>query len=123
MSAEASTDMVLASRDVLAKHSRSFSWASVFLPADRRDDAAVVYALCRLIDDAADEADDDERARVQLQLLRDELQGRRPARPLVDQFLGVAEERDMDIMYALELIEGVESDLGTVVFESDRELL
>ncbi|MGM0558718.1 MAG: phytoene/squalene synthase family protein, partial [Myxococcota bacterium] len=33
------------------------------------------------------------------------------------------EERDMDIMYALELIEGVESDLGTVVFESDRELL
>ncbi len=125
MSAEAptSTDMVVVSRNVLAKHSRSFSWASVFLPADRRNDAAVVYALCRVIDDAADEADDDARARVQLQLLREELLGERPARPLVDQFLAVAERHDMDVTYALELIEGVESDLGTVVFESDRDLL
>lgn len=125
MSAEASTstDMVLVSRDVLAENSRSFNWASVFLPADRRDDASVVYALCRLIDDAADEADDDERARVHLQLLRDELTGRRPARPLVQQFLQVAERRDMDLTYALELLEGVESDLGSVAFETDRELL
>ena len=125
MSAEASTstDMVVASRNVLAKHSRSFSWASVFLPADRRDDASVVYAMCRLIDDVADEAEDETRAEIQLGLLREELRGQRPARPLVDQFLSVAERRNMDITYALELIEGVESDLGTVVFETDRELL
>jgi phytoene synthase len=125
MSAEASrsTDMVVASRNVLAKHSRSFSWASVFLPADRRDDAAVVYAMCRLIDDVADEADDAERAEAQLGLLREELEGKRAPRPLVEQFLTVVERRQMDVTYALELIEGVESDLGSVVFESDRELL
>jgi phytoene synthase len=115
--------MVVASRNVLAKHSRSFSWASVFLPADRRDDAAVVYAMCRLIDDVADEADDVERAEVQLGLLREELEGKRAPRPLVEQFLTVVERRHMDVTYALELIEGVESDLGSVVFESDRELL
>lgn len=118
-----SEQTVRVSRAVLARHSRSFSWASVFLPEDRRDDAAVVYALCRLIDDAADEAEDAEQAREQLEQIRGELGGRREARPLVAQFLDVAARRRMDIRYAMELIEGVESDLGQVVFEDDRELL
>lgn len=118
-----STDMVVASRNVLATNSRSFSWASWFLPADRRDDAAVVYALCRLIDDEADECDSAEKARVQLDLLRQELRGERDPRPLVAAFLDVAERRNLDVLYALELIAGVESDLGKVRLRSDRDLL
>ena len=115
--------MVAASRDVLAQNSRSFSWASAFLPAERRDEAAVVYAMCRLIDDMADEADHVQKARVRLQMLRSELRGERDARPLVGSCLEVAHRRDMDVDYTLELIAGVESDLGAVRLRSDRDLL
>jgi phytoene synthase len=115
--------MVVASREVLAQNSRSFSWASWFLPADRRDDASVVYALCRLIDDIADESDGADKARVELSLLRQELEGVGDARPIVAAFLDVVDRRNMDVLYALELIAGVESDLGKVCFRSDRDLL
>ncbi len=45
--------VVAQSTAVLARHGRSFSQAARLLPADVRADAAVVYALCRLIDDLA----------------------------------------------------------------------
>lgn len=117
------TEMVVASRQVLAKNSRSFSWSAWFLPASRRDDAAVVYALCRLIDDVADETVGQEKARAELGELRRELEGGADARPLVRTFLDVAERRRLEVAYALELVAGVESDLGQVCLRSDRELL
>ena len=118
-----STDIVVYSRDVLSTHARSFRWASKFLPADGRDDAAIVYAFCRLVDDTADEAQDEEHALVQLELLERELSGDRPTRPLVEAFLDVAARRDMDVGSAHELIAGVRSDLGEVRVASDAEFL
>ena len=118
-----SNDVVRASRQVLATHARSFRWASKFLPADRRDDAAVVYALCRLIDDTADEATDRDHAAAHLDVLRRELRGGLDARPLVGAFLEVAASRDLDVRFALELIAGVESDLGEVLLMTDADLL
>ena len=50
--------LVADSRAVLAKHARSFQTASWLLPGEARDDAAVLYAFCRLVDDIADEGDD-----------------------------------------------------------------
>ena len=47
--------LVADSRAVLAKHARSFRTASLLLPSEARDDAAVLYAFCRLVDDIADE--------------------------------------------------------------------
>ena len=41
-------------QDVLAKHARSFRLASLFLPKEKANDAAVVYSFCRLVDDAVD---------------------------------------------------------------------
>ena len=111
------------SRAVLSKHARSFKWASRFLAPEQRDDAAVVYAFCRLVDDTADEAADEERAAIELNQLRDELTGDLDPRPLVGEFLVVAERRNMDLRYALELIAGVQSDLGEVIFETDAQLL
>lgn len=117
------SDIVLYSREVLSTHARSFRWASKFLPDRSRDDAAVVYAFCRLVDDLADEAVDLERANVELDLVEEELEGVRDPRPLVAAFLEVATRRGMDVRSARELIEGVRSDLGTVRFESDADLL
>jgi len=70
-------------RDVLQRHARSFHLASRFLPGDRRDEAAVLYAFCRLVDDTADEAPDPAVADADLNQLRAELLDRRPRRPLV----------------------------------------
>ena len=118
-----SVDIVEYSQQVLARHSRSFRLASRFLPGARRDDAALLYAVCRQIDDLADEAEDDESAAARLDEFRDELIQRRSPGPLVAAFGEMADRRDLDVSYALELIEGVKSDLGRVRLQSDKQLL
>src|SRR5210317_68158 len=55
------------STQVLAKHGVTFNFAGRFLSRDQLLDAAKLYALCRQIDDIADEADDASLARSQLQ--------------------------------------------------------
>ena len=116
-------DIIVHSRDVLSRHARSFRWASKFLPPENRDDAAIVYAFCRLVDDLADEAADEARANIELDLVEGELRGERAARPLVEAFLEVAARRAMDVRSAHELIAGVRSDLGVVRLDTDADLL
>ncbi|MFT4627287.1 MAG: phytoene synthase [Myxococcota bacterium] len=111
------------SREILATHARSFRWASWFLPSDRRDDAAVVYAWCRLVDDAVDEAASSDEAADAVAELRGELLGERAPRPIPAAFLAVCARRGISVAPALELLEGCRSDLGTVRFADDRELL
>ncbi len=100
------------SRAVLAKGSRTFNFASYFLPADRRDDAAVVYAFCRAVDDAGDDATDLESARASLGKLREALDG--GDEPTVALFLEVARRRCIDLAHARNLLKGVEGDLESV---------
>ena len=45
---------VQACKEVLARKSKSFALAARLLPARVADDAAVVYAFCRHVDDAID---------------------------------------------------------------------
>ena len=111
------------SEGVLARNSSSFRWASHFLPTGDREDATLLYAVCRGIDDVADETEDVARARQQLQRFRAELTGQLAPRPLLREFLRMAHRRKMDLAYVLELIRGVESDLGPVRIETDTELL
>jgi len=102
------------SHAVLATHARSFRLASVFLPRAQADDAAVVYAFCRLVDDLADEAPDPETARVRLDAVSAELDGRAPRRPLVAAFCQVAARQSIDLQVARDLMAGVLSDLVAV---------
>lgn len=116
-------EVVEASTEVLRQKSRSFRLASLLLPRRRRDDAAVLYALCRLVDDTADEADDRMVADRRLSRLDAELRGEATVRPLVGAFLKMAHRCDIDVVYARELIRGVRSDLGPVRMDDDRQLL
>jgi len=111
------------SRRVLADESGSFDWAALLLSPSRRDDAAVVYAFCRLVDDIADEADDRRRAADRLSAIRDELTGSVDPRPLVAVFRRVCRRHGIALESPRELIRGVTSDLGPVAIETDRELL
>lgn len=110
-------------RTVLAAGSKSFSLASRFLPAGRRDDAAVVYTFCRTVDDTADEASDPIRARDELQQVRADLEAGASRRPVVRAFLEVANRRGIDLLAAQHLVDGALSDLALVGFRTDAELI
>jgi phytoene synthase len=110
-------------RATFAARARTFWWAARLLPPAARDDAAVVYALCRLADDTADEATDPAAARAALDRLADEVTGRAPARPVIAAFRETAARLEIPLESALELVEGVRSDLGTVRLADDDELV
>lgn len=121
---EASDGSIEASRDVMSKHSRSFSWAAAFLPEDGRDDAATVYAFCRFVDDLADEASDEQEAEVALQQVKEQLRGGNGNRdPIVAAYIEVESRRQIPADAAIHLIDGVLSDFGVVRIADDRELL
>ena len=61
-----------AARAICRRHAKSFYFASHFLPHDKRRHAYAVYAFCRLLDDAVDEAADNT-ARVRQLVVFDEL--------------------------------------------------
>ncbi|MEC8424064.1 MAG: phytoene/squalene synthase family protein [Myxococcota bacterium] len=107
---------------MLAKHGRSFALAGVFLPADQLDDAAIAYAFCRLADDLVDEAPDRETALRDISVLRAELAGERPPRPLVAAYMAMAARRGFSLQTASDLIEGCWSDLDEVRVADDDEL-
>lgn len=111
-------------RAVLSAHGKSFRFAGAFLDNDRLDDAAVVYAFCRAVDDAVDEASSVEEARAAATALQNELAGEAPPRAVVRAFFEVARRRDIDVGYARELVTGVASDaVAAVRVEDDGGLL
>ncbi len=109
--------------EILSKGSRSFSFAGWFLPADCRQDAAVLYAFCRFVDDVADEALDADTAHTELARVMAELYGEAPARPFLADVLEMFERRGVRVEHATELVRGVRSDLGCVRIPDDRGLL
>jgi 15-cis-phytoene synthase len=129
VSAVAHQELVVQSRAVLRVHARSFRWGALLLPPDARDDAAIVYAFCRLADDLADERQEPTEAERRhgaasdLQDLGAELTGLRPARPLVGAFLDVCRRRDIDPGCARHLLDGMESDLGPVALPDRGALI
>jgi phytoene synthase len=48
----------IAARQICRRHARSFYFASHFLPVPKRYAAYAVYAFCRLLDDAVDQAEE-----------------------------------------------------------------
>ncbi|MCB9791924.1 MAG: phytoene/squalene synthase family protein [Alphaproteobacteria bacterium] len=115
--------LVAECREVLAQHAKTFRFAALFLPTEARDEAAVLYAFCRLVDDLADEAPDRAQAHAALGQLSEELEGRAPPRPLVAATRDILEARGVGIGPAQQLMIGVLSDLDEVLVADDAELL
>ena len=111
------------SHAVFRRKARTFWWAGLLLPREVRDDAATVYAFCRLVDDAADEALDEDSAKLALDALSGEVQGHSKPRPLVEEFRSVALRRGLPLEAASELIAGVRGDLAVVRMADDAELI
>lgn len=117
------TDVVLHSRAVLAHHARTFNLASVFLTPQQRDDAAVVYSFCRLIDDLIDEANDPAEGLRQVEEIRAMLDRTVNPSALIAEFLSVADRCSIPLYAAKDLIDGVASDVGPVTFQDDDDLI
>lgn len=123
MAAPAQSQMVSVSREALAVGSRSFNLASRFMAPNRRDDAAALYAFCRMVDDAADDAPSPQVAEASLVAIEGEMWGRRPASSFMAHFLEVCERRQVDLRHAQNLIDGVRTDLAEVLMPDDRSLV
>jgi len=108
---------------VLARHARSFRWASWFLPGNVRRDAAIVYAFCRMVDDAADDGTDVQSARECLATIRAMLEGEQPQSSLVAAYHEVAARTGFGLAPARALLAGAASDLEKVRVADDAELL
>jgi 15-cis-phytoene synthase len=118
------TPQVLEASYLTLQHkARTFHLASHLLPRATRNDAALVYAFCRLVDDAADEAADAASAAAALDRLAREMEGRAAPRPLVAAFCAAAERLDLPLDLARELVRGVSGDLGVVRVPDDDELV
>lgn len=112
----------LTSKQVLAKHGKSFYWASFFLGKKLADRAARLYEFCRFVDDIADgdlphrhETLDD----INQSLVNHQISTGSEVRA----FLKLANDIDIPIKAATELLDGMLLDQKPVAFRDEAELL
>lgn len=117
-------------RATLAHHSRTFSLASKLLPADRRDDAAVLYAYCRRVDDAVDDAPSPAAAGAALVALRAELgaiyapnASAALADPLLARLAAIFADRRLPRCYPEALLDGMAMDVAATRYATVEDLL
>jgi len=110
---------------VLAEHSKSFALAGRLFPPGPREDAAAVYAWCRLSDDAIDLAPIGAKAQALL-AERDRLArvygDGDPGDPILRAFQEVVRDRRIPACYPEELLEGLAMDAECRRYETLDEL-
>lgn len=114
---------VLACRSEFTRVARSFWLIPELIPLPSRDDIALLYCVCRRLDDAVDDAPGVELARAALAAWSRELRGLDEPRPLVAAFLAGARRTSLPMECIDRLLEGMEHDLGSVRIADDDALL
>ncbi|MFW9778226.1 MAG: phytoene/squalene synthase family protein [Candidatus Heimdallarchaeota archaeon] len=110
-------------------HSKSFYFASRFLPSEQRKSVAALYAFCRLTDDIVDETPEDtsnEAINAELDNLKETItrlaHGYTSSEPILQAFGDTIRKHRIPIKYMHELIEGVRMDLIKKEYKTDEEL-
>jgi phytoene/squalene synthetase len=116
-------NVVAAARREFVAVMRSFWLIPELIPQPARDDIAVLYCVCRRLDDDIDDAPSIESACAALAMWRAEIAGRARPRPLVGAFLAMAERTGLPLACAEHLLDGMALDLGIVRIANDRALL
>jgi len=93
------------------KSSRTFSFASLFLESNLRQDLATLYKFCRLIDDLVDESQNKFRAENLLDLIESDLKLGVSRIADVNSFLELSAKHKIDARITSDFIAGVRSDL------------
>ena len=101
-------------RRVLARHGRTFHFASRILDRATADRCARLYAFCRYLDDTADDGRDAALARDYLRHVRAVLETGCSGDPAVADFLELAASCGMPMGAARHFVDGLLSDLKAV---------
>ncbi len=120
---ESSRAVYAAADGLLAERGHSFHWARTLLSTRHAERATRLYGFCRRIDDVADEATDAATARAALAVIRRALQTGECDDVETADMLQLMLTCGIDPAIPLELIRGVEGDLGKVQFADMDELL
>lgn len=110
-------------RSVLARHGRSFHFASRFLGSARALDCARLYAFCRHLDDLADDPRPASDPLAELAQVEAQLRNGDAVHPAVRDFLDLAGRHDIDIAAAQALVRGLRLDCGPVMIADEAALL
>lgn len=115
--------------DWMTEHSKSFYFASRFLPKDQRKSVAALYAVCRLSDDIVDEAPEGitiDQINLELDRLKNTItklaNGYSSTNPILQAFGDTLRRHQIPVDYMHELIEGVRMDLIKNEYYSENEL-
>lgn len=111
------------SEKILKYHGKTFYFAQRFLGRKSGYAVARLYRFCRYVDDLADESSDKEKAEDKLNNIRLQLIEKQASDPLVQDFIELADDWQINLSNANDLVEGVISDLGIVALQSQSELL
>lgn len=113
--------------NIMEEHSKSFFFASRFLPREQRKSVASWYAFARLTDDIVDEGDHSiEEIELQLNQLKDSItqlsNGHISNNPILHAFGQTIRKHNIPLQYVFDLIEGVRMDLSKNRYENNIEL-
>lgn len=123
MSAPLDQDLVASCRRIMQHHAKSFSRAARFFPRRYADPVAVLYAFCRIADDAVDLAPDPETARAAADAFLAELDHPDHARPVIRAFSAWSAPHPLARHAARELLAGIASDIGPVRVTDEAALV
>ena len=110
------------SKQVLARHGKSFYWASLFLGHKMANRAARLYEFCRFVDDIAD-GDLPHRHETLAEISARLKANDSSYGPEVEAFLNLASEVNIPMQAATELLDGMLLDQQPTAMKDQAELL
>ena len=110
------------SKQVLARHGKSFYWASLFLGHKMANRAARLYEFCRFVDDIAD-GDLPHRHETLAEISARLKANDSSSGPEVEAFLNLASEVNIPMQAATELLDGMLLDQQPTAMKDQAELL
>ena len=109
--------------EVLEKHGKTFAFAGKLLDRKSLDSCARLYQFCRYADDLVDDAKDKAEAKSKLNLLSQELKAGSSSDVVIQDFIDLSVEFNLDPRVTDELLTGLSGDLEQVRIQTIDDLL
>lgn len=113
-------------KTVFKAHAKTFSFAATLLSQVTHAHASELYAFCRYCDDLADDALDDNQkslARLKLDAISGALATTQSDDEKLQGMIALINKQNVPLKSALELVDGIKRDLGTVRILNESELI
>ncbi|CAM2745037.1 phytoene/squalene synthase family protein [Legionella worsleiensis] len=113
-------------KTVFKEHAKTFSFAATLLPQTTHAHASELYAFCRYCDDLADNAVDDKQktdALLKLDAISGALSVNRSDDVMLQGMIKLINHQNVPLNSALNLLEGIKQDLGTVRIRNQPDLI